>query len=170
MSRLGWSWLGESIEGALTSPTSASSVDDPTHAPSGYPDGLEASEEEWLDGRGLLPAVQATEPSFAPASDRFVTRADNEPAFEGLDSALANLGEAVRGTNELSDDERELALVELAVIERAVSQPRVSIDLVQRFNRSVLTWLAKKFADGIVKAAVTAVVAALAAAIGHASN
>lgn len=87
--------------------------------------------------------------SAIPASDRYVSLNDNQQSEFAQD--LVALKEAVRGTNQgADDDDRALALYEIAVFEAVVVAPMAATDLIQRFVESILNWITSKFTGAAV--------------------
>ena len=68
-----------------------------------------------------------------PAADRYVSRGDNQREFEETQETLLQVREAVRGSNEGSDEEKLIALSEIAIFEEGLAQPRLAHDLIVRF-------------------------------------
>lgn len=97
-----------------------------------------------------LSDAEPTSLPIAPAGDRYVTIQHNE--LSNLTVQLAELSEIVRGDNEAGEEDREIALSEIAAFEQTIIQPRVSTDLIERFVRRVLNWLMKLFAGAAVAA------------------
>ncbi len=92
----------------------------------------------------------------APASDRWVTLADNQRS--GLESDLASLRLAVAGINSSDEEDREIALSEIASFEATVVQSRVSVELIDRFVNKILKWLMRTFADAAVAVVAEALI------------
>lgn len=90
-----------------------------------------------------------------PASDRYVDRSDNEPEIGELNEALAKASEEVRGNNEADEDAKLIALSELAIFEATLVQPRLAVDLIERFlsfcRRSLTKMLTASLAAKIIE-------------------
>jgi hypothetical protein len=95
--------------------------------------------------REFAVGLHASSPSSSavPASDRYVSIADNQQA--DLKESLEALADAVRGSNEATEVEREIAKSEIAAFEATIVQPRVSLELIERFVRTVLKWIVTVF-------------------------
>ncbi|MDZ4690731.1 hypothetical protein [Terricaulis sp.] len=74
--------------------------------------------------------------SLVPASNRYVEISDNQRKQIGIE--LGELKEALRGDNEVDDEDRQIFLSEIAVFEATIGAPRVSTELVNRFVQEVL--------------------------------
>lgn len=83
-----------------------------------------------------------------PAADRYVTIFHNQR--DELQADLKALEQLVRGDNEASEEDREIALSEIAAFEAAVIQPRVSTVLIERFVQSVLAWMTRTFSKAAI--------------------
>ncbi|MBO6583931.1 MAG: hypothetical protein JJ954_13330 [Hyphomonas sp.] len=68
-----------------------------------------------------------------PASDRYVRPSDNQPEFEELSDTLQDVRGEVQGSNSIPDEERAIALAEIALFEYAIGQPRLAHDIIERF-------------------------------------
>lgn len=94
-----------------------------------------------------------------PASDRYVSFDDNQKA--SFEHDLATLKEEIRGSNEPSEEERLIALSEIAAFEATIIQPRVSTDLIQRFVDKVLKWVVVVFLGALIAEVAQRIVEAL---------
>lgn len=106
-------------------------------------------------------ALARTFSSRIPASDRYVSVTDNQRGEISADLLL--LKDAVRGSNESEEEDRERALYEIAVFEAVVVAPRAAADLIQRFVDRVLKWLTVAFSAAAVAEVVQRLVTALLA-------
>ena len=104
------------------------------------------------DLRGSLRAV-------APTSYGYVPISHNQQAEVAGD--LATLKEAIRGSNETTEEQRELALYEIAVFEAAIVAPRAATDLIQRFVDTVLGWIKRTFTAATVQEVAQRLIQAL---------
>ncbi len=84
-----------------------------------------------------------------PASDRYVSIADNQRAE--LKSELETLQNEARGANDVDEEDRLIALSEIAVFEATIVQQRISTDLIQRFVDTVLGWIERTFTAAAVQ-------------------
>jgi len=75
---------------------------------------------------------------------------------------LSQLRLIATGSNSINNDDRQIALAEIAVFEAALVQPVVATDLVSRFVEVVLKWIGIKFADGAASAVIAAIILNLA--------
>ncbi len=87
-------------------------------------------------------------PGWVPASNRYVRLEDNQ-RDEILDE-IRSLKQIVLGKNDVADDDREVALAEIAIFEATIVQPRVPTELVQRFVDRVISWLLTLFTGAAV--------------------
>jgi hypothetical protein len=94
-----------------------------------------------------------------PASNRYVSLRDNQRDEPLLN--LAVLKEEVRGANDVDEEDRLIALSEIAAFEATIVQPRVSTDLIQRFVDSVLTWIQRTFTAAAVQEVAQRLIQAL---------
>lgn len=85
---------------------------------------------------------------LVPASNRYVEISDNQR--EQIQSPLGELAEALRGSNELDEEDRQIILSEIAVFEATMAAPRVSTELVDRFVTGVLKGLILAVSTGLV--------------------
>lgn len=80
-----------------------------------------------------------------PASDRYVLRSDNEKFLEPVAEALPDLIQAIEQSNSIEATQKEIALAEIAIFESTICQPRLSVDLIERFlafcTKSLTVWL-----------------------------
>jgi|CXWL01.1.fsa_nt_gi hypothetical protein len=97
---------------------------------------------------------------IAPASDRYVSLVDNQRR-EFTDD-LAILKEEARGANDVEEENREIALSEIAAFEATIVQQRVSTDLVQRFVDRVLKWMMTIFTGAVFAEVAQRLIQALA--------
>ncbi len=74
---------------------------------------------------------------------------------------MKDLAEAARGVNEVEQNQREIALSEIAAFEATIVQQRVSTDLIQRFVDTVLAWLKRTFTAAAVQEVVQRLIQAL---------
>jgi hypothetical protein len=122
--------------------------------------------------RALLTAGNAQSSSAdVPAADRFVSKSDNEAAFEEAAQRLSDLAEAVRGANDLFADADERLAVEreLEGLERLLRGAKVRAAAIWSAvtGSGVLRWLANHAVGGIVAQAATAAARALANLVGR---
>lgn len=83
-----------------------------------------------------------------PASNRYVALTDNQKTE--VEDDLSKLAKAVSGTNEAGEEERMIALSEIAAFEQTIIQQRVSTDLIQRFVDTILKWITITFSRAAV--------------------
>jgi hypothetical protein len=125
-------------------------------------DGMEAAED-------LLEKQPEYERPFSnteiPAADRYVTRADNASIVDAAKD-LEVLREAVRATNDVSDDDRDIALSEIAIFEETLAQPRIPTELIERFANYVLKWITSRFANAAVEVVAAALILKLLPLVG----
>lgn len=84
-----------------------------------------------------------------PASNRYVSIADNQRTE--LTNELEALRDEARGSNDVEEEDRLIALSEIAAFEATIAQPRVSTDLIQRFVDAVLAWIQRSFTTATVQ-------------------
>jgi hypothetical protein len=124
------------------------------------------------DGTGWSDDLSEDEPTI-PAADRFVSRSDNQIAFDQVVSALDGVAEAVRTTrpNSLfaSDEERLYVASELEGIASAMSHGVARVATLMAAIApagGVLIWLAKEAAGGVIGDAASAAAKAIAVLLG----
>lgn len=105
------------------------------------------------------PTAQGEAGAYVPASNRYVTPRDNERA--AVAEALEQLAEHARAANDVEDEDRQIALSEIAAFEATIVQPRVSTDLIQRFVDMVLGWISKMFTAAAVQEVAQRLIQAL---------
>lgn len=113
---------------------------------------------------GLHDAAPQPRRDQIPAADRYVTIADNQRDQFAAD--LGSLKEAVRGSNESSEEDKERALYEIAVFEASIISPVAATDLIQRFVDRVLGWMTTVFTAAVVAEVAERLVKALLPLIG----
>jgi hypothetical protein len=96
---------------------------------------------------------------WAPAADRYVSFSDNQR--EQIQEDLADLKEVVRGDNNISEDERQIVLCEIALFEASIALPMVSLDVVKAFVNGALMWIGRT----VVNAAASELVKRLGLAL-----
>ena len=79
-----------------------------------------------------------------------------------LDESLSDLRQIAVGSNSIGDEDRQIALAEIAIFEAALLQPVIATDLVSRFVNIVLKWIGMKFADGATSAVIATIILNLA--------
>ena len=87
---------------------------------------------------------------MVPASDRVVSRLDNESAVEQIEDALRAIQSEVQNSNEVGDalgDLKGVALSELKGLSSGLNEPIVRSSNFLSQARSTLGWLAKKCAE-----------------------
>lgn len=156
-------------------------VEPPTH--SGLPSFIQSRRIDWWEltakGAEFMLAL-ASEPSRAskpvqvPASDRFVSRTDNESVFSDAEKKLDELIEAVRISNDLriSGEERLAVLSEIQGVRSLIAAPISRAAAIFNATResAALGWLAKEAGSGTIRALAGAAVVALLALIGWSSG
>jgi hypothetical protein len=106
--------------------------------------GIEAA-EDLLDEH---PEYELPVPQHVPAADRYVGLSDNQRS--DVLPQLGALRDAVSASNEASEEDRLVALSEIAAFESTILQHRVATELIERFARKVLAWLTRTFGDALV--------------------
>ncbi len=111
---------------------------------------------EWLtesiDNSTLALANNEDDSSISveiPASDRYVSTIDNS-AKEPISADLRELADAIRGDNESDEETKQIYLSEIAAFESTLIQPRVPIDLIERFVNKVLKYVLILFSGEIL--------------------
>lgn len=91
-----------------------------------------------------------------PASDRFVSRSDNEDAAQSAIQALSELSERIRNSNELtaSPEERAALSKEVDGLKEGVAQSKIRVATIWNAitGSGVLRWLAERAADATLNA------------------
>jgi hypothetical protein len=85
---------------------------------------------------------------LAPATDRYVSLQDNQ--LTEADEDLRLISDLVRGDNGVSEEDRAIALSEIAAFEATLVQPRVPIELIDRFVKHVILWITRTFTAAAV--------------------
>ncbi|WP_156396108.1 MULTISPECIES: hypothetical protein [unclassified Caulobacter] len=101
----------------------------------------------------------ASRPRQAPGADRYISFSDNVRIGLSVDASL--LGSAVRGCNSVSDEDREIALSEIAIFESTIIQNRVPEIIIDRFVNKILGWIRDKFGEALVGAIAGAIITKL---------
>jgi hypothetical protein len=92
---------------------------------------------------------------------RLFNRSENEAAVNQLDFAVRELSNTVDTFNDVSEEDRDFILIELAALEIVFTQPRISIGLIEHFNDAVVSYLIRKFPDTIIGVAAKKVFEAI---------
>ena len=98
-------------------------------------------------------------PASVPAANRYVPITHNQQ-IEVADD-LTVLKEAIRGSNEADEEEREIARYEIAIFEATLVQPRAATDLIQRFVDMLLGWIRRTFTAAAVQEVAQRLIQAL---------
>ncbi len=102
------------------------------------------------------PEYAAPVTAGVPAADRYVQLNDNQRGELGGDLEALRL--AVRSANDVADEDRQIALSEIAVFEAAVMQPRLAQGLIDRFVDRIIKWIVSKFGEALLAAVTGALV------------
>lgn len=94
-----------------------------------------------------------------PASDRYVSISDNQRA--ALEDDLNALQNEARGANDVDEEDRLIALSEIAAFEATIVQPRVATELIKRFVDMVLAWIQRTFTTAAVQEVAQRLIQAL---------
>lgn len=120
-----------------------------------------------LNWRGIQEAekvaAQRSPQTQVPASDRYVSLSDNER--DALVPELRELTQVVRGSNESAEEDRLIALSEIAAFEATIIQSRISSELIDRFAKSILRWITDTFSAAAVKTVAGRIIEILLKAI-----
>jgi hypothetical protein len=103
---------------------------------------------------GAEQTTEGVEHKSVPASDRYVTPSDNSEKFGEIEQALSGLKSDVEGSNSIEEEERLIALSEIALFEASIAQPRLALDIIERF----LAFCATKLSSWIGGAATALIV------------
>jgi len=117
--------------------------------------GVEAA-EELLDEH---PEYDVSIKGKVPAAGRYVQISDNQR--DNVESDLDSLRVSVRSSNEIDEEDRQIALSEIAVFEAALIQPRLSTELIERFVNRIVKWMVSKLGEAMIGAIAGALVAKL---------
>jgi hypothetical protein len=85
--------------------------------------------------------------SSAPASDRIVSRSDNQTAYDQAVNTLDQLKSELITSNEAGDalgDDGDIAVAEVSALSRIIAEARVRADSTLSFARKCLAWIAEK--------------------------
>ena len=99
-----------------------------------------------------------------PASDRVVTRGDNQKAFEELEAGVLELREVIKSDNKIGNelgDERDQLDHDLGVAEAEVKRDRFRLASLFGWLMPVLRFLGKRFAGTSVDELTTKLIQAL---------
>lgn len=118
--------------------------------------GLEEAEDLIEANPGYL------EPSALDIADLAPSYLSSETIIFDEDDNLTTLSRSVRGSNSASEEDRIVALAEIAAFEAALSQPVIATDIVDRFVTYVLKWITTKFPDEAIKLVIAAIIVKLA--------
>ncbi len=90
-----------------------------------------------------------------PASDRYVSTRDNQPSVEAISRELRLVREQVESSNSIDDEARLISLSEIALFESAICQPRLAVDIIERFlkfcSTKLLVWLGLAVVEFLVE-------------------
>ncbi|MCZ8170155.1 MAG: hypothetical protein O9272_00265 [Brevundimonas sp.] len=104
-----------------------------------------------------------------PAADRFVTLHDNQPEVQAARSAVNELVERVEGANDLfaNDEDRLVAIREVRSLREALAAPRQRFGALWQAAQesSVISFIAREAAGGVVGDVAMKALAALAALV-----
>lgn len=117
--------------------------------------GIEAA-EELLDEH---PEYGLPYQAEVPAANRYVRLDDNQRTT--VEESLSDLRLAVRSSNETDEEDRLIALSEIAAFEAVLIQPRVSTELVERFVNRIIKWMISIFGTAMIGAVADALIAKL---------
>jgi hypothetical protein len=90
-----------------------------------------------------------------PASDRIVSRKDNQLLVDQIESALNGIEQELKSNNEVGQtlaDQRLIFSSEIAGARKIISFEQFSLDSVKRLIVPMLSFLAKSFANGTIGA------------------
>lgn len=115
--------------------------------------------------------ITGTPLTIFPAADRFVSRSDNEDAFNEAKAAVSQLAEAVQGAHDLvADPEERLAIVrEIKSVSDLFDEAkiRVSAILLAVTENGIIRWLADRAASRLVADAAASAAAAITRLVGR---
>ncbi|NIJ40957.1 hypothetical protein FHS78_001238 [Parvibaculum indicum] len=101
-----------------------------------------------------------------PASNRYVSHSDNEPEIAKLRSSVSDLIETTKENRDNDFDDKEGRLGELLALELQLSQPQISVPLIEIILNDTVKYLANKFADNAVGIAANIVLHLAASLFG----
>jgi hypothetical protein len=120
-----------------------------------------------LTGKGLTSAEfwrSSVEDEFSiPAANRYVSLSDNRRT--AIAEALSALRASVEAVNDCDDNDRQIALAEIALFEQTIAQPRVPVELLERFATFALKWIAIAFVNAAVGQAANDLLVAIRPAL-----
>lgn len=85
-----------------------------------------------------------------PASDRYVSTADNQKHIDEISSDIEAIRREVESSNSIEDEDRLITLSEIAIFETAICQPRLAQDIIERFLRFCATKLSNWIGGAVV--------------------
>lgn len=99
-----------------------------------------------------------------PASDRVVTRSDNQTKIVEIETDIAEVRRTLREDNEIGadlGDDREIIDLELEVADEVLKRPRFRLKSLLNWLLPALSFLAEKFAGGAIGEAAKRLVSLL---------
>lgn len=114
-----------------------------------------------------IETARAVAASRRASTTKLVNREVDQKDVEKIEFAVRNLKSAVTDSNEITEEDREFALIEIAYVELALTQPRISVALIEHFNNAVLQYLIKKFPDAVIGLAVRQLITVISGSVFH---
>ena len=143
------------------------------------PRGARAVEQELRDESSRLSkyrdfGIQGLSDGFVgtkviPASDRLVTLDDNDPKLAEIVAEAKDLSRRISDSNDIgamSDQDREIAIVEVNQLAEILEQPAVRISNVTERAIATLSWIGEQAAGAVIGSAAMALLALIAAYFG----
>lgn len=104
-----------------------------------------------------------------PASDRLVTLDDNDPKLVEIVAEARDLSKRISDSNDIgamSDQDREIAILEVNQLADILEQPAVRISNVTERAIATLSWIGEQAAGAVIGSAAMALLALIAAYFG----
>jgi hypothetical protein len=119
--------------------------------------------------RRLEASIGDSEDLTIPASDRLVKLDHNSAAYTEATDALAELEEALRGTNDFGDvEEKEQRIAEVSAARRVLEAVRVRVEPIVALLQPIAVQFGTKLKDTLLGIAVGKAMGAVGALIGYA--
>ena len=103
---------------------------------------------------------------YVPAADRYVAAQDNQPAIAEMRKSVRDIVKTIQEDRTNDFDDKEGRLAELLALDLLLTQPQISVPLVEKIIKETVMYLAEKFADNAIGLLAGALIAQAAKAFG----
>lgn len=103
---------------------------------------------------------------YVPAADRYVAAQDNQPAIAEMRKSVRDIVKTIQEDRTNDFDDKEGRLAELLALDLLLTQPQISVPLVEKIIKETVMYLAEKFADNAIGLLAVALIAQAAKAFG----